>query len=49
LLAAAEAARVPAMRLGVAGGEDLTLPGAVAISLAALREAHERFFPAWLD
>ncbi len=49
LLAAAEAASVPARLLGVAGGEDLTVPGAVAISLAALREAHERFFPAWLD
>ncbi len=48
LLAAARAQAVPARRLGTAGGEDLTLPGAVAISVAALREAHERFFPAWL-
>ncbi len=49
LLAAASAARIPALRLGIAGGGDLTLPGGIAISLAALREAHERFFPAWLD
>jgi len=49
LLAGAEAASVPARLLGVAGGEDLTVQGAVAISVAALREAHERFFPAWLD
>ncbi|HUC18239.1 MAG TPA: phosphoribosylformylglycinamidine synthase subunit PurL [Acetobacteraceae bacterium] len=49
LLAAAKGACVPAWRLGIAGGEDLTLPGAIAISVAALREAHERFFPTWLD
>ncbi len=48
LLARAEAAGVPARLIGSTGGEDLTLPGAVAISIAALREAHERFFPAWL-
>ncbi len=49
LLAAADAAGVPAQRLGVAGGADLTLGAGIAISLIALREAHERFFPAWLD
>ena len=32
-----------------AGGEDLTLPDGDTISLAALRAAHERFFPAWMD
>ena len=48
LAAAAAAAGVPARLLGTAAGEDLTLPGAIAISVAALREAHERFFPAWL-
>ncbi|MGH7081924.1 MAG: AIR synthase-related protein, partial [Acetobacteraceae bacterium] len=49
LIAAAEAASIPARRLGTAGGDDLTLPDGIAISLAALREAHERFFPEWLD
>jgi len=48
LIAAAAAAQVPAMRLGHAGGTDLTLPGGVAISLDKLRAAHERFFPAWM-
>ncbi|MGH7105754.1 MAG: phosphoribosylformylglycinamidine synthase subunit PurL [Acetobacteraceae bacterium] len=49
LIAAAEAASVPARRLGTTGGDDLTLPDGIAISLMALREAHERFFPEWLD
>ncbi len=54
LLVAAETAGVPARFLGKTGGgktgggktggRDLTLPGAVAISLAELRAAHERFF-----
>ncbi len=44
LLAAAEAAAIPARRLGLSGGEGLTLPDGVAISLEDLREAHGRFF-----
>ncbi len=48
VLAAADVAGVPAMRLGRAGGKHLTLPGGVAISLVKLRAAHERFFPAWM-
>jgi phosphoribosylformylglycinamidine synthase len=48
VLATAESAGVPAMRLGRSGGTHLTLPGGVAISLAELRAAHERFFPAWM-
>jgi phosphoribosylformylglycinamidine synthase len=48
LLKAAQAAGVPAQHLGRGQGQnDLTLPGDVAISLLQLREAHERFFPAW--
>ena len=35
--------------IGTTGGSDLTLPGLPPISLEALREAHERFFPAWMD
>jgi len=49
LLVAAAVAGVPAVRLGHTGGEHLTLPGGVAISLARLRTAHERFFPAWME
>ncbi len=48
VLAAAGSAGVPAMRLGRSGGTHLTLPGGVSISLAELRAAHERFFPAWM-
>jgi phosphoribosylformylglycinamidine synthase len=49
LLAEAAAAGVPARRLGFATGDCLTLPDGATISLARLREAHERFFPAWMD
>ncbi len=49
LLAAAAAAGVPAARLGSAGGDCLTLPGTVPISLASLAAAHARFLPAWLN
>jgi phosphoribosylformylglycinamidine synthase len=45
----AEAAGIPALRLGTSGGQDLTLPDGGSISIAALRAAHERFFPAWMD
>jgi phosphoribosylformylglycinamidine synthase subunit PurL len=45
----AETAGIPAMRLGTSGGQDLTLPDGGSISIAALRAAHERFFPAWMD
>ena len=48
ILRAAEAAGIPAMRLGTSGGRDLTLPDGATISVAALREAHERFFPTWM-
>jgi phosphoribosylformylglycinamidine synthase len=46
LLAAAEAAGVPAMRLGRSGGGDLVLPGLFAISVDALRAVHESTLPA---
>jgi phosphoribosylformylglycinamidine synthase len=49
VLRAAEAAAIPAMRLGTSGGGDLTLPDGGTISVAELRAAHERFFPAWMD
>jgi len=48
LLAAAQAAGVAALTLGTTQAQNyLTLPQGVAISLTQLREAHERFFPAW--
>ena len=40
---------MPALRLGYSGGQDLTLPDGGTISVAALRAAHERFFPAWME
>ena len=46
---AAEAAGVPAVRIGTSGGQDLTLPDGGTISVRALRAAHERFFPSWMD
>ena len=45
----AEAAGVPAVRIGHSGGQDLTLPDGATISVTRLREAHERFFPAYMD
>ena len=45
----AEAAGIAAVRLGYSGGQDLTVPDGGTISVKALRAAHERFFPAWMD
>ncbi len=51
-VAAAEAAGIPARRLGQAGGPGLTacltLGDHEPISVVTLREAHERFFPEWM-
>jgi phosphoribosylformylglycinamidine synthase len=48
LLAATAAQNIPAVQIGSSiNGNKLTLPNAVAISLAQLRDAHEGFFPAW--
>ncbi|MBN8905563.1 MAG: phosphoribosylformylglycinamidine synthase II, partial [Rhodospirillales bacterium] len=46
---AAEVASVPAMRIATSGGQDLTLTDGGTISVKALRDAHERFFPAWME
>ncbi len=48
LLAAAQAAGVPTLRLGTTGGASLTLPGGEAISIADLKTAHEGWFPAYM-
>ncbi|MCW8085193.1 phosphoribosylformylglycinamidine synthase subunit PurL [Sabulicella glaciei] len=49
LLAAAEAAGVPARRLGRSGGGDLVVPGAGAISVAKLAAANEAALPALMQ
>ncbi len=46
---AADAACLLVQRVGAAMGDSLTLADGAAISLARLREAHERFFPAWME
>ena len=47
VLAAAAASAIPATRLGHVKGMDLTLPDGKAISIAALRAAHQSFFADW--
>jgi phosphoribosylformylglycinamidine synthase len=49
LLDAAQAAGVPAARLGRSGGEALVLPGGRSISVAELRQAHEATLPALME
>jgi phosphoribosylformylglycinamidine synthase len=49
LIRLADAAGIPAMRIGTSGGQDLTLPDGGTISVQALRSSHERFFPTWMD
>ena len=48
-LQSAAAANIPATYLGRSGGNCLTLPDGVTISIKALREANEAFFPAWMS
>ena len=49
LLLAAKAAGVPARRIGLTGGAELTIAGHGAISLADLRKRHEGWLPAYMD
>ena len=49
VLAAAAAANVPAVAIGVAQGQGLTVPGIDPISLSEARAANDRFFPAWMN
>ncbi len=49
LLAEAEAAGVPAARIGMTGGTALTLPEGDPISLDDLRRAHERWLPDYME
>jgi phosphoribosylformylglycinamidine synthase len=48
LLAAAAEHGVAAQVIGTSGGDHLTLPGPMTISLVELRTAHDRFFPDWM-
>ena len=48
VLAAAAKAGVPARRLGATGGDALSVNGADKISLAALKTAHESWFPNYM-
>ena len=48
VLARAEAARVPARRIGLTGGTDLTLGGTFRLALADLGAAHEAWFPDYM-
>ncbi len=48
VLAAAHAAGVPARVIGVVGGAALTLPGAGAISVNALKAANEAWLPGYM-
>ena len=49
LLSAAEAAGVPAARIGTTGGSALTLPEGNPISLDDLRRAHEAWLPDYME
>ncbi|HZT89117.1 MAG TPA: phosphoribosylformylglycinamidine synthase subunit PurL [Stellaceae bacterium] len=49
LLREAAAAGVPARLVGMVGGAELTLPGAGAISLSLLKEAHEAWLPNYMS
>ncbi|MGH2341318.1 phosphoribosylformylglycinamidine synthase subunit PurL [Segnochrobactraceae bacterium EtOH-i3] len=46
--AAAAAAGVPLVSLGVTGGEALAITGVGAVKVAALKKAHEAWFPAYM-
>jgi phosphoribosylformylglycinamidine synthase II len=48
VIAAAGAAGVPCVRIGVTGGAELTLPGGAAISVAKLKSRHENWFPRFM-
>ena len=48
LAAEAEGAGVPVSAIGFTGGAALTLDGASAISMAALRRIHEEWLPAYM-
>jgi len=48
VLAEAAAARVPAARIGVSGGDSVTLGAGHAVPLASLKAAHETWLPSYM-
>jgi phosphoribosylformylglycinamidine synthase len=48
VLAAARSAAIPAALLGHTGGDRIVLAGGDSVALAALRRAHESWFPAYM-
>ena len=48
-LQAATAAGVPAARIGLTGGDTLTIAGLQPISIADLTARHEAWFPAYMS
>ncbi|RXT46185.1 phosphoribosylformylglycinamidine synthase II [Bosea sp. Tri-44] len=48
IVAEAKAAGVPAQLIGKTGGSELALPGEAAVSIAALRTAHESWLPDYM-
>jgi phosphoribosylformylglycinamidine synthase len=48
LMLDADDADIFTMRLGSATGDRITLADGTAVTLQALRAAHERFFPEWM-
>ncbi|WP_299862616.1 phosphoribosylformylglycinamidine synthase subunit PurL [uncultured Hoeflea sp.] len=49
IMASAEGAGVPFRRLGVMAGTSLSIEGLMSVPLSALRDAHESWFPAFMD
>jgi phosphoribosylformylglycinamidine synthase len=49
VIAAAQAANVPAVSLGSTGGDSLKLSNGSTISVANLERENARFFPEWMD
>jgi phosphoribosylformylglycinamidine synthase len=45
----AESAGVPFRRLGTVGGDALAISGLLTLPVEQLREAHESWFPAFMD
>ena len=49
VIALADAADVPAMRIGATGGDSLNIADVLAISVSELRRAHEAWLPCYMD
>ncbi len=49
IMAEAKAARVPALSIGRTGGTKITIVGAQSVAVSALVNAHESWFPAYME